>query len=65
MRHSRLPPAAEIAGNMADAVTYLSNVAGAAGFLAVASDLLAVRDKLALIAEVETESPSEAKIQSN
>jgi hypothetical protein len=52
-----------MASNMADAVTYLSNVASAAGFFVIASDLLAVRDKLTLIAEVETESPLE--IQSN
>lgn len=40
----------EAADHMADALTYLGRVAADAGYHAVAADILAVRDKLALIA---------------
>ena len=43
----------DIAGNMADAVTYLSDVASEAGYAAVARDLRAIRNRLRTIAPKE------------
>jgi hypothetical protein len=40
----------DIAGNIADAVTYLSDVASEAGYAAVARDLRAIRNRLRTIA---------------
>lgn len=50
----------EAADHMADALTYLSRVALDVGYCDVAADLIAVRDKVILIALAEKANPKKA-----
>ena len=52
----------DIAGNMADAVTYLSDVALEAGYAAVARELRAIRNRLRIIALKEIPRVQKPKI---
>jgi hypothetical protein len=45
-RRARDPTTAELADNMADAVTYLSRVAHDAGFETISTDLLSISSRL-------------------
>jgi len=58
MNPPREEDAADTAASMADAVTWLSREAAAAGFHAVVGDLLTVRDKLEAIAAEERRQDS-------
>jgi hypothetical protein len=51
----------EAADHMADALTYLSRVAVDAGYHSVAADLIAVREKLNLLAVIEKTDRKRAK----
>jgi hypothetical protein len=50
-RRSRRASAADVAGKMADAVTYLSRVADRAGMEKISADLRSIKKRLALKAK--------------
>jgi hypothetical protein len=58
-RRSRDPTAAELADNMADAVTYLSRVAHDAGLETISTDLLSISSRLRAVSGALTVSRDE------
>jgi hypothetical protein len=60
-RRSGRTPTAEVADKMADAVTYLSQIAAGAGMKEISDDLRAIRERLALEAKSAPPASRRAK----